>query len=211
MTAHRKFSSSGTSHSGFGDRLDFQQVRRHQGFRASSPTTSTLLDMQRTETEEERLEAAANSATFIIQIGQLKMMTGYSWDRLAELLSCSRQSLYNWRDGLVVTDANIRAVQRMHEALAFIDRGDPTETRAVLEANDAIIFKTLKTGDVESAKRAAGQGRGSVHGRPSPLVKGTGELQDHWTDRIAASSDETFENGGFKPRKTSRRGPPRTK
>ncbi|AYD01606.1 hypothetical protein [Neorhizobium sp. NCHU2750] len=211
MTTHRKFSSSGTSHSGFGDRLDFMYLRRHQGFRASSPTTSTLLDMQRTETDEERLELAAQSATFITQIGQLKMMTGYTWDRLAELLSCSRQSLYNWRDGLTVTDANIRAVQRMHEALAFIDRGDPTETRAVLEANGALVFKTLKGGDLEEGKRLAGKGSGSTHGRPPPLVNGARQLQDHWTDRIAASSDDPLENGGFKPRKTSRRGPPRTK
>jgi hypothetical protein len=167
--------------------------------------------MQRTETDEERQEAAAQSATFITQIGQIKMMTGYTWDRLADLLSCSRQSLYNWRDGLVVTDANIRAVQRMHEALAFVDRGDPTETRAVLEANEAAIFKMLKAGDFEEAKRTAGQGRGSAHGRPSPLVNGARERQDHWTDRIAASSDDPLENQGFKPRKTTRRGPPRTK
>jgi len=211
MTAHPKFSSSGTNQSGFGDRLDFMYVRRHQGFRASSPTTSTLLDMQRTETDEERLEAAAQSATFITQIGQLKMMTGYTWDRLADLLSCSRQSLYNWRDGLVVTDANIRAVQRMHESIGFIDRGNPTETRAVLEANDTRIFRMLKAGELEAAKLMAGKGIGSTHSRPPPLVNGARELQDHWTDRIAASSDEVLENGGFKPRKTSRRGPPRTK
>lgn len=211
MTALRKFSSSGTSHTGFGDGLEFMDVRRHQGFRASSPTTSTLLDMQRNKTDEERLESAAQSATFITQIGQLKMMTGYTWDRLADLLSCSRQSLYNWRYGLVVTDANIRTIQRMHEALAFLDRGDPTETRAVLEANGALVFKTLKDSDFEEGKRLAGKGRGSVHGRPSPLVNGARQLQDHWTDRIAASSDELFEGEGFTPRKTTRRGPPRTK
>lgn len=38
-----------------------------------------------------------------------------------------------------------------------------------------------------------------------------GEIGDHWLDRVAASPDETFENAGFKPRKTSRRGTPRTK
>lgn len=211
MTPHRKFSSSGTSHTGYGDRVDFRYVSRHQGFRSSSPTTSTLTDMERTETEEQRVEAAAQSATFITQIGQLKMMTGYTWDRLAELLSCSRQSLYNWRDGLNVIDANIRAVQRMHEALAFIDRGDPTETRAVLEANEAAIFRMLKGGDFEEGKRMAGRGQGSAHGRTSPLVNGVRQLQDHWTDRVAASSDEPFENEGFAPRKTTRRGVPRTK
>lgn len=43
------------------------------------------------------------------------------------------------------------------------------------------------------------------------LLGNVGEIGDHWLDRIAASPDETSENAGFKPRKTSRRGTPRTR
>ncbi|PCK77690.1 hypothetical protein [Rhizobium sophoriradicis] len=211
MTALRRISSSGT---GYGGRDDdgFLLYRRSRpdDFRSSAPTTSTLVDMLQQETAAERNIAAVRSSRFITQLGQIKMITGYSWDKIANLLSCTRQSLYNWRDGLVVTDMNIRAVQRMHDVLSHINQDNPVETRAVLEANDGAIFKLLKEGMFEVAKRRAGEGIGSGAIRRAGRVNELPGRQDHWTDRVAAGPEEVLgDNDGFEPTVLRRRGAPR--
>ncbi|MDK1494075.1 hypothetical protein QN219_29280 [Sinorhizobium sp. 7-81] len=138
------------------------------------------------------------------------MITGYSWEKIATLLSCTRQSLYNWRDGLVVTDMNIRAVQRTHDALSHINRDNPVETRAVLEANDGAIFKLLKDGMFDEAKRLAGEGVGSGAITRAGRVNELPSRQDHWTDRVTAGPEEALgDNGGFEQTVIKRRGAPR--
>lgn len=97
----------------------------------------------------------------------------------------------------------------MHEALSFIDRDNPVETRAVLEANDQAIFKLLKEGMLEEAKRRAGKGAGGGAIRVVDELIGR---DDHWTDRVAASSDAPLgANDGFAPTALKQRGAPRKK
>ncbi|OWV69849.1 hypothetical protein ATY75_09320 [Rhizobium sp. N122] len=211
MTALRRASFGGTGSYGGDGGEDFLLYRRSRpdGYRSSAPTTSTLSDLFQADSVSERNANAVKSSRFISQLGEIKMITGYSWEKIAILLSCTRQSLYNWRDGLVVTDLNIRAVQRMHEAISFIDRDNPVETRAVLEANDQAIFKLLKEGMLEEAKRRAGKGAGGGALRVVDELIGR---HDHWTDRVAASSDVPLgDNDGFAPTALKRRGAPRKK
>jgi hypothetical protein len=42
----------------------------------------------------------------------LQRITGYSWTRIAELMSCSRQSIHNWQRGEALSERSIRDIAR---------------------------------------------------------------------------------------------------
>jgi hypothetical protein len=201
MTALRQ-SNFGTGYTGGGHDGLFVALQKQSeaAYRSSSPTTSSPAGFFQPETPAERNSKAVRSSRFVTQIGQIKLITGYPWEKIADLLNCSRQSVYNWRDGIAISDANIRAVQRMYEALSFINRDIPVETRAILEANDGAIYNLLKAGKFDDAKCQAGEGVGSKSTLGPGMVKETPSHQDHWTSRIAFAGDVS-ESDGFPARK----------
>lgn len=174
----------------------------------ASRTTNTIsqsMDLWRGGTGAEAVPAKADAEgkRVYTKLFDLQRITGYSWTRIAELMSCSRQSIHNWQRGEALSERSIRDIARMHDALSFIDRGSQVETKDVLEKDEGQVFKLLKGLDFENAKSLAGPGtaqddmfwKGIVNERPG--------RQDHWTDRLDAISDEPLPNDGFPTRKVT--------
>ena len=67
-------------------------------------------------------------------IGELRRITGLTWDQLARLFGVSRRSLHFWASGKVMTPANEEHLQRLLAAVQEIDRGSGSTNRAQLLA-----------------------------------------------------------------------------
>lgn len=176
----------------------------------ASRTTNTIApsaDLWRggTGTETVPAKADAEGKRVYTKLFDLQRITGYSVTRIAELMSCSRQSIHNWQRGEALSERSIRDIARMHDALSFIDRGGQVETKHVLEQNDGEIFKLLKALDFDNAKRTAGPGKAQDDTFWKGIVNERPGRQDHWTDRLNAVSDEPLPNDGFPIRKVTGR------
>jgi hypothetical protein len=136
------------------------------------------------------------------QLFDLKRLTGYSWTRIAELMSCSRVSINNWKSGVAPGDRSIRDISRMHDALSYIDRGSQIDTRAALEANDGEVFVLLKSLDFDRAKKGAGQGVGGADSFWKGIVNELPGSQNDWMDTVNAQQGGALgDNEGFPARK----------
>ncbi|MBB4170836.1 MULTISPECIES: hypothetical protein [unclassified Rhizobium] len=174
---------------------------------ANSRTTNTIVvpaSFWRGGTGSEIVPSQANpeEKRTYTQLHELKRITGYSWTRISELLSCSRVSVHNWINGVAPGDRTIRDIGRMYDALAYIDRGSQADTKTVLEAEDGAVFKLLKNLDFERAKKTAGQGAGNIDNFWKGVVNKLPGQEDHWTETVNALSGSPLgDNEGFPARK----------
>jgi len=86
-------------------------------------------------------------------IGELRRLSGLTWDQLARLFKVSRRSLHFWASGKAMTPANEEHLQRVLAVVRKVDRGSASANRAVLlvARNDGTIpFDLLAQGQYES-------------------------------------------------------------
>lgn len=101
-------------------------------------------------------------------IGELRRLSGLTWERLAELFGTSRRSLHLWASGKPMKDGNRRRLSLLLELMRTVDRGSAAANRtALLEGSDGedAPFDLLVRGDHEHAVALLGAGSGR---RPSP-------------------------------------------
>jgi DNA-binding transcriptional regulator YiaG len=65
-------------------------------------------------------------------IGELRRLSGFTWDQLARLFGVSRRSLHFWASGKAMTPANEEHLHRVLATIRKIDRGTAAANRAAL-------------------------------------------------------------------------------
>jgi DNA-binding transcriptional regulator YiaG len=85
-------------------------------------------------------------------IGELRRLSGLTWDQLARMFSVSRRSLHFWASGKPMAPSNEEHLQRVLAVLRKIDRGAASENRTALLGvlkDGSIPFDLLVDGDYE--------------------------------------------------------------
>lgn len=95
------------------------------------------------------------------RLAEIRRVTGWSWDRLAQAVGVSRQAVHGWTLGRDVTHANAERIAKLHATLAFIDRGNQQSTRDALgtAAGDGrIACEHLDEGKYDLVRELLGAG-----------------------------------------------------
>jgi DNA-binding transcriptional regulator YiaG len=146
-------------------------------------------------------------------IGELRRLSGLTWDQLARMFSVSRRSLHFWASGKPMAPSNEEHLQRVLAVFRKIDRGAASANRAALlgvREDASIPFDLLVNGDYERALAllAPGDGRRasppklSEEARAARAPRPPEELVGALQDRIHPTSGRLL---AAKPIATSRR------
>lgn len=132
-------------------------------------------------------------------IGELRRLSGLTWDQLARLFNVSRRSLHFWASGKPMASSNEEHLQRLLAAIRAIDRGSASANRSALlgvREDGSLPFDMLAHGDYErvvsllgavEAKRAA-PARVSEKARAARAPRPPAELVGALQDRIHPTS-----------------------
>jgi len=94
-------------------------------------------------------------------IGELRRLSGLTWDQLARLFNVSRRSLHFWASGKAMAADNEEHLQRLISVVRKIDRGTASANRAVLfgvREDGNIPFDLLVDGEYERVLLLLGSG-----------------------------------------------------
>jgi len=97
-------------------------------------------------------------------IGELRRVSGLTWEQLARLFGVSRRSLHFWASGKPMTPSNEEHLQRVLAVLRKVDRGSRSATRTALlggREDGTIPFDLLAAGDYERVVLLLGLGGSS--------------------------------------------------
>lgn len=96
-------------------------------------------------------------------IGELRRLSGLTWDQLARMFNVSRRSLHFWASGKPMTPSNEENLHRVLAVLRKIDRGSASANRTALlgvREDGSIPFDLLVEGDYERVFSLLGPGGG---------------------------------------------------
>ena len=127
-------------------------------------------------------------------IGDLRRLSGLTWEQLARLFEVSRRSLHFWASGKAMTPRNEEHLQRMLAVVRKVDRGSASENRTLLlsvGADGRLPIDLLAAGDYEGVLSLLGMGTGrkavsqsklspaaQAARAPRPPAERVGALQD---------------------------------
>jgi DNA-binding transcriptional regulator YiaG len=103
-------------------------------------------------------------------IGELRRLSGLTWDQLARIFSVSRRSLHFWASGKPMAPSNEEHLQRVLAVVRKIDRGSASANRAALLAgreNGLLPFDLLVAKEYDRVGSLLGEGEA----RRAPLSK----------------------------------------
>lgn len=146
-------------------------------------------------------------------IGELRRLSGFTWEQLARLFGVSRRSLHLWASGKPMASSNEERLQRLLSVVRQIDRGSASENRALLLGSDADgqwRFDLLASGHYDRVVSELGPGRVrraipprlSAEARAARAPRAPEELVGALQDRIHPASGRLL---GAKPIVTKRR------
>lgn len=156
--------------------------------------------------------AAAPSA--VSALGELRRLSGFTWEQLARLLHVSRRTLHFWASGKPMASSNEEHLQRVVAVVRRVDRGSASENRSLLlgpREDGNVPLELLAAGDYERVVTLLGPGEGrgaapvaqlSVEARAARAPRPPAELVSALHDRIHPTSGRLL---GAKPIVTSRR------
>jgi transcriptional regulator with XRE-family HTH domain len=115
-------------------------------------------------------------------LGELRRLSGLTWDQLAKLLDVSRGSLHLWASGQPLSRFDEEHLNRLLWAIQYIDRGSANLNRSLLlypDGNKNSLFDLLVVGQYDEFKRLADSGHATQRvssKKPSlePLAKEAG-------------------------------------
>lgn len=88
---------------------------------------------------------------------ELRRLTGFTWDRLANLLNVDRRTLNNWVKGRKMRDWNREHIARTLEVLRFADRGSSELNAAALDerrvSQEFCPLEAIRLKNYETAKQ----------------------------------------------------------
>jgi len=94
-------------------------------------------------------------------IGELRRLSGFTWDQLARLFNVSRQSLHFWASGKPMAPSNEEHLQRLLAVVRKIDRGSASANRTALlgvREDGSLPFDLLAVGDYDRVLSLLGPG-----------------------------------------------------
>ncbi len=106
-------------------------------------------------------------------IGELRQLSGLTWDQLARLCNVSRRSLHFWASGKPMAPGNEEHLQRLLAVMRRLDRGSARANRAMLlgvREGGILPFDLLAAGNYERvlSRLGAGEARRVSPPRLSP-------------------------------------------
>lgn len=97
-------------------------------------------------------------------IGELRRLSGLTWDQLARLFNLSRRSLHFWASGKMMAASNEEHLQRLLAVIRKVDRGSASANRALMFGgceDGCIPFDLLASGEYERVLSLLGPGQTS--------------------------------------------------
>ena len=93
-------------------------------------------------------------------IGELRRVSGLTWDQIARIFDVSRRSLHHWASGAPLSSGNEEKLYRVLATIRRIDRGIASENRAALLSSTSrgfIPLDMLIAGDFEDVVAVLGE------------------------------------------------------
>jgi hypothetical protein len=123
-------------------------------------------------------------------LAEIKRVTGWSWDRIARILGCTRQAVHGWILGREVNAVNAERIARLRATLAFVSRETSENTRELLDAptgDGRIVADLLADQEFSKVRELLGAGSGMRDVTPWTRLSEQVEpgRDTHWFDRLA--------------------------
>lgn len=128
------------------------------GWAAASASMRQLHRVEQTSVGASVLDESSAGA-----IGELRRVSGFTWDQLARLFHVTRRSLHFWASGKDMTVENHERLQRLLATVRQIDRGSASANRAAFMAvrrDGTVPFDLLVEGQYERVASILGEGAG---------------------------------------------------
>jgi DNA-binding transcriptional regulator YiaG len=106
------------------------------------------------------------------EIGELRRLTGFTWDQLAHLFGLSRRSLHFWASGKPMASSNEEHLHRLLATVRKLDRGSASENRRLLLTASRfgeVPMDLLAAQQYERALEVVGEAASHSRPTPSPL------------------------------------------
>ena len=140
-------------------------------------------------------------------LGELRRLSGLTWEQLAKLFNVSRRSLHFWASGQPLSRFNEEQLNRLLGTIQYIDRGSASLNRSLLLKPDNPLFDLLVAGRYEEFKQLAGVGNA-----PQKLQSGSlsedvysARMPQNPADLVDALQDPVHrEVGQSRPARTAR-------
>lgn len=141
-------------------------------------------------------------------IFELRRLTSFTWDDLADLLSVTRRSLHLWANGGPINTPNEKRVRDLLVTMRKLDRGTARENRSLLIApqpGGGAFSELLRSQKFEKALAMAGQGRGRAMKKSTNEKRAT--AKPSVADMLGSSADRIHSDkgGSLPPRGGQRR------
>jgi transcriptional regulator with XRE-family HTH domain len=88
---------------------------------------------------------------------RLRMLSGLTWEKVAELFSVSSRTIFNWVNGERLTAAHEEKLRAIEDVVRYIDQGEAAKNRALLQtcmSNGKLPLDLLKQGHYNEVKYA---------------------------------------------------------
>jgi DNA-binding transcriptional regulator YiaG len=134
-------------------------------------------------------------------IGELRRLSGLTWDQLARLFNVSRRSLHFWASGKSMTSSNEEHLQRLLGVVRKVDRGSASANRAMLLGvleDGNLPVDLLAAGDYERVLTlfARSEGRRGLPPKFSEVAR-TVRLPQSPEELVGALQDRIHRDGGI--------------
>lgn len=103
--------------------------------------------------------SASSSEATQKALGELRRLSGLTWDQLAKLFKVSRRSLHFWASGQPLSCLHEGNLHRLLDTIRYIDRGSASLNRTLLlrlDDNGNPLFDLLIAGKYEEVKQIVG-------------------------------------------------------
>lgn len=126
---------------------------------ATSSSTNLIEFLAGLLTAEKRAHAV-KAASASENVYELRRLTGFTWERLADLLNVDRRTLNNWVKGAEIRERNRQHIAETLAVMRFVDRGSAEENAAALTEPtvDYSPFEAIRQGRYLNARLYMGYG-----------------------------------------------------
>lgn len=165
-----------------------------------------LVDLLRaTKREASVIEKDATKNLF-----EIRRLTGFTWEKLANLLNVDRRTLCNWVKGSEIRDSNRSRIAKTLRILRYSDRGSSDDNAKALNftlTNGATAFEMIKAGRFPEARYAMGHGisRAGSFPQTNQMVSIGGWDLQPLTMHEDASGDDDLKQLPHEPKPASRK------
>jgi DNA-binding transcriptional regulator YiaG len=128
----------------------------------STTTSKEILDQNLTAASEMTTSGIAIASTNSPEatqkaLGELRRLSGLTWEQLAKLFNVSRRSLHFWASGQPLSRFNEEHLNRLLGTIRYVDRGSANRSLLLRpDGNGNPLFGLLVAGKYEEFKRIVG-------------------------------------------------------